>query len=388
MDSLSSNAFLLATVNTNQFQKLGQCIWGWNLCGNCSRRPECDQATCPWSRARRLQIFWDRYADLTERYVPEFGSEGPALSSHEDLLNIIQLIKAKPNTNREDLMRQLFLTTQSVTNRASASDQNRSMNIAASILLLSNCGTSYECADFLEDGGTSISWDNEKSVSMFVSQVYPARTHPYFDMSSNLHNTMNVIEAVAALKLADRGITLEPTQDLRSHLTLEYQKRKKVLRIFHCPAVLKEILLASQADPNACLIPRAMALEVLDTIYKVLFPPDVKSQKLLSSLVRKYRFDKDLLHYDMARYRRDDDPIVSYSYYGTQLASLYDELQNPTPRPGWESWFQKYSSPRYMIMATMVGVFIAVILGVLGLGVAGFQAWLTYQQWKHPVKES
>jgi hypothetical protein len=41
-----------------------------------------------------------------------------------------------------------------------------------------------------------------------------------------------------------------------------------------------------------------------------------------------------------------------------------------------------------MLKATMYGVFIAVTLGFLGLGVAVFQAWVGYQQWKHPVKDS
>jgi hypothetical protein len=35
----------------------------------------------------------------------------------------------------------------------------------------------------------------------------------------------------------------------------------------------------------------------------------------------------------------------------------------------------------YMLLATMTGVFIAVVLGFLGLVVAIFQAWVTYQQW-------
>jgi len=41
-----------------------------------------------------------------------------------------------------------------------------------------------------------------------------------------------------------------------------------------------------------------------------------------------------------------------------------------------------------MLMATMIGVFIAVLVGILGLGVSTFQAWVAYQQWKHPVKET
>lgn len=129
-------------------------------------------------------------------------------------------------------------------------------------------------------------------------------------------------------------------------------------------------------------------LEVLDTLYHVIFPRDVNSQTTLSALIRKQRFDSELRQYEQSRYKRDDDPDVDYSFFGNQMTAICEELQNPTPRRGWESWFQKYSAQRYMLMATMIGVFIAVLLGVLGLGVSAFQAWVSYQQWKHPVKEA
>ena len=41
-----------------------------------------------------------------------------------------------------------------------------------------------------------------------------------------------------------------------------------------------------------------------------------------------------------------------------------------------------------MLMATMIDVFIAVVIGILSLGISGFQAYVSYQQWKHPVKDA
>lgn len=37
------------------------------------------------------------------------------------------------------------------------------------------------------------------------------------------------------------------------------------------------------------------------------------------------------------------------------------------------------------MMATLIGVMIAIVIGFLGLAVATFQAWVAWQQWKHPV---
>ncbi|KAI8940884.1 hypothetical protein NX059_002144 [Plenodomus lindquistii] len=92
-------------------------------------------------------------------------------------------------------------------------------------------------------------------------------------------------------------------------------------------------------------------------------------------------------YYEHARYKRDGDAGVDYSYFGVQMAAIHEEIQNPTPHPDWDSWLQKYSGQRYMLMATMIGVFIAVTLGVLSLGVSAFQAWISWQQWKHPIQQ-
>lgn len=64
---------------------------------------------------------------------------------------------------------------------------------------------------------------------------------------------------------------------------------------------------------------------------------------------------------------------------------LYDELENPRPRGLIDIWLEQRSKARHVMLATLVGVIIAVILGMLGLVVGIFQAWVAYQAWKHPV---
>lgn len=63
---------------------------------------------------------------------------------------------------------------------------------------------------------------------------------------------------------------------------------------------------------------------------------------------------------------------------------LYDELRDPNPR-GIFHWLQVRSKGRHVMMATIAGVVFAVVLGLLTLAVGVFQAWVSYQQWKHPV---
>lgn len=64
---------------------------------------------------------------------------------------------------------------------------------------------------------------------------------------------------------------------------------------------------------------------------------------------------------------------------------LFDEIENPKPQSLLEVWMDKRSKARHVMMATLVGVIIAVSLGIFGLAVGIFQAWVAYEAWKHPV---
>jgi len=37
------------------------------------------------------------------------------------------------------------------------------------------------------------------------------------------------------------------------------------------------------------------------------------------------------------------------------------------------------------MMATFAGVLFAIFLGMASLALGGYQAWIAYQQWQHPV---
>ena len=133
-------------------------------------------------------------------------------------------------------------------------------------------------------------------------------------------------------------------------------------------------------------LPRQLALEYLDSIQKILFPlSDPKSRALLLSLTTIASFDPDCLRFESASIRNADETDIEYHYLGTRLLELYEEMENPTPR-GWvEKWLERKSGARYVMLATLVGVVIAVVLGMVSLAVGSFQAWVAYQQWQHPV---
>ena len=136
-------------------------------------------------------------------------------------------------------------------------------------------------------------------------------------------------------------------------------------------------------------LPRQLALETLDSIQKILFPLfDEKSCSLLRSLTSTTSFDPDALRFESASIRAADETEIQYLYFGARLADLYEELENPKAR-GWiERWAERKSGARHVMMATLIGVAVAVLLGMASLAVGAYQAWVAYQQWQHPLSSS
>ena len=135
------------------------------------------------------------------------------------------------------------------------------------------------------------------------------------------------------------------------------------------------------------LIPRQLALEVIDSIQKVLFPADMHSEGLLRSLVKRQGFDPDCLRYEASEYRLPGETEVAYVYFGSRLADLYEEVTNPTPRGPFAKWIELRCRARHVMMATLGGLAIAIVLGFLGLTVQIVQLWLTWIQVKSAQKE-
>ncbi len=99
-------------------------------------------------------------------------------------------------------------------------------------------------------------------------------------------------------------------------------------------------------------------------------------------------FDPDLLRADSRQYRRPDEKTVDFRYWGDRLDELFEQMETPLPSGYFERWMERRSGARYVMMATLGGVVIAVLLGALSLAVSIFQAWVGYQQWRHPVNPS
>lgn len=102
----------------------------------------------------------------------------------------------------------------------------------------------------------------------------------------------------------------------------------------------------------------------------------------------KQKFDPDCLRFSASDYRLEGEVEVAYTYLGGRLMDLYEESEDPTPRGVIDVWLKRRSGARHVMLATIAGVIIAIVLGVLSLAVAIFQAWIAYEQWKTPPASS
>lgn len=138
-------------------------------------------------------------------------------------------------------------------------------------------------------------------------------------------------------------------------------------------------------------LPRQLLLEILDSTQKVLFPVgDQKSRKILRSLVSlpTGEFDPDCLRLESTSIRKPEERETTYQFFGTRLAELYNELENPRPRGMLQKWLERRSGARHAMLIGLSGVFLALLFGMATLAVSVYQAWISYQAWKYPTSSN
>lgn len=139
---------------------------------------------------------------------------------------------------------------------------------------------------------------------------------------------------------------------------------------------------------NSGALPRQLVLGTLNTIQTLPFPlNDRRSRSLLQTHVSTSDFDPDSVRFENTSIRlpSEEPSSTNYHYFGSRLADLYEEAENPTPR-GWaQKWLERRSGPRYFMLATLACVAFAIFLGFSSLAVSSYQTWISYQAWQHPV---
>ena len=277
-------------------------------------------------------------------------------------------------------------------------DQEQALNLAVRVMTMVDCASQSQHIGKIEDGLALVHWSGDLTFLQYLSKAFPQSDHPSVNADDGFLG-VEIRAGLKACKLQKRPkLKIRPTNDLKDHLRLN--RTARVVEIFHHTTFLKEHLkldhdqskngnsteMSGNESWEGGFIPRQLALEVIDSIQKIIFPlPDPKCRKILQSLVSTSKFDPDCLCFESMSIRSPGEQNIAYHYFGARLADLYEEVQNPKPYGFFEEWLERKSGARYVMLATLIGVAIAIVLGTLTLIVSIYQAYVEYQAWKHPV---
>lgn len=232
---------MLPNTRPAQVWRLYEILWSWSLCGECERGTRCAESDCTSKRVRRLRRYLNQYMFNASSYRPELEpGQGPSLRSHEDLFELVELLKVESSSSRADLTSKAF---QGRGEPLSATDQDCAVNLAAKVFAMVNC-TATERNDLLENGLHQIAWQNDVSFCQFIEDAFPSIDHP--SLSGDSWDVKSQLTARRLKKYA--GIKFQPTNDLRRHLSLD--SHKGTVEIFHYTAFLKEHLRLTKDSPT------------------------------------------------------------------------------------------------------------------------------------------
>lgn len=380
-----SPMFPLRQVTDNDLETVCQTLWNWaERCTQYSQKHKCFDPSCSWSRFPRLKPYFLYYERITGSYIPESNSSGnsASIASHADLLSIIDHIQRHPNAKRSGSTASYF-AEEARNHKPPTNDQHHSFNLAVRVMLMIECSVDGQTGGILEAPNM---WHLDQSIVDFVASSFPSRDHPTLNETGAGHP--DIREALKATMLQEiAGLRFVATDDLRNHLRLDHTCG--TVEIYHFTSVLKEQLRVLREEPDSSTpgktlaLPEQLIIETLDSIQGILFPMEPESQKLLRTLVSKESFDPDCsrLVEDLPYANAD----IKYQYWGSRLMDLFDEMENPKPRGAFSRWLAPRSKERHVMLAALLGILTAVILGLLALIVAVFQTYIAWQAWKHPV---
>ncbi|KAI0974901.1 hypothetical protein F4678DRAFT_421199 [Xylaria arbuscula] len=365
---------------------LGEVLWSWQCCDDCktSNRRRSIACYCS-SHISRVKRYLQYYEGLVLDYHDELPLEGQPFKTHGDIWKAISLLRNRPELTRTEFSE--LISDSSLVPK----DQKLLMDATAlivKIICMIDCSNLHYSPGRLEEGNYGPFWGDQAPFNKYLQDLFTPQDHPIWSSRYGQNEVLYARKSqLRATKLKKRlNLTFRPTHDIRDHLRLDI--RRNELHIFHYVSFLKENLRARKDSSSLYLLPRQLLLEVLDSTQRILFPiSDAKSRKLLRSLISDsdYSFDPETERFELSTVCNPGEENIPYVYFANQLEELFQESQSPRPRTWLEKQMQRRSGARYMMLATLIGVLFAVLLGVLALILSAIQTWIAYQAWKHPV---
>ncbi|EUC40535.1 hypothetical protein COCMIDRAFT_30543 [Bipolaris oryzae ATCC 44560] len=235
-----------------------------------------------------------------------------------------------------------------------------------------------------------VKWESSQTFEDFFNTAFPITTN-----AQELWTASTEKRSLKAWKLCQRQkIRIERTDDLAEHLV--YDARKKTLMVFHQVEWLKAQIYNTKMraldEPvktsfSAGTLPPQLLVETFSTIYDILFPIATckKTDEIAERLVEQEKcpFDPNLLIY--TRLDRSIPKDFKYLYWSKRLRTLQNLMKAPPPKHKITSWFERHTSERNALTVAIIGLFLSVLFGFLGLLVGIAQLVISIMAWKYPV---
>lgn len=243
----------LSDINERQLESLYAALWKWQSCPKCTKTTSCGSANCATHKAERLGPFKAFYKLTTAPYLPEFAASGEAaLRDHDDLIDIINYVRERPESQREGLTSRFFADRAKREGRQECphrSDQDRAFNMAVRILTMVSCSAENQAGALLEAGIQPITWTNGDSLASFINKSFPTTDHPSLNDPSPTGKGINLKASLEGKRLTSVGLSFQATDNLANHLHLDAEKGH--VQIFHHTRVLKEYLSSTQRQDGS-----------------------------------------------------------------------------------------------------------------------------------------
>ncbi|KAI1361554.1 hypothetical protein F5Y08DRAFT_16589 [Xylaria arbuscula] len=378
----------MADVSIDQFNDsvaigLGKVLWSWHFCDDCLGNRRCQSAVCS-SYVPRAKRYLKYYNALVLDYHDEVPLEQQPFSTHGDIWKAISLLKSRPELTRAEFSRLISAPSLAHIHHNLLIDATA---LIVKIVCMTDCSSLYYSPGRLEEGKMGLVWTEQAPFNKYLQDLFPTQNHPIWSSQHGQNEALYTRRCqLRAIKLKKHlGLTVCPTHEISDHMRLD--TRRNEIKVFHYVSFLKENL-KSKNSSLLSLLPRQLLLEILDSTQRILFPlSDAASRRLLRDLVSNSdsAFDPEIEKFELSILSKPGEENTSYVYLADRLEELFQELQSPQPRAWLEKQMQRRSGARYIMLATLVGVAFAILLGVLSLILSSVQTWIAYQAWKHPV---
>ena len=226
---------------------LMESLWQWSSCSECQSGSKCVKYTCPWRRKDRLNHYFEYCRKVVLWYTLHAmdRNHGTRIDPG-DLLCAIKTLRSplRPmNQSRCTLFKRAFEA------RSEALDeeiQSQIFDLAIKISCMVHCELQNPIEGFLEQGFRCPGWEQDEGLGDYIDLILPTVDRKFEYFGAAMNESSAVRESRHKLK-ADNlktalGVDFYPTDDLTTHLKLELHRGRRVVKIFHHIAFLKEHL--------------------------------------------------------------------------------------------------------------------------------------------------